>query len=76
MIEISNTYLERETWKVGMNPHYVSQLVLLNAEGREIRKVANLASGESIDLTDLPAGIYSIRLSNPTEVQHIRIVKH
>jgi hypothetical protein len=76
MIEISNTYLERETWKVGMNPHYVSQLVLLNAEGREIRKVSNMASGESIDLTDLPAGIYSIRLSNPTEVQQIRIVKH
>ena len=76
MIEISNTYLERETWKVGMNPHYVSQLELLDAEGREIRKVANIVNGESIDLSGLPAGIYSVRISNPTEVQYIRIVKH
>ena len=75
MIEINNAFVQKETWKIQANPDYVSQVVLLNAAGREVYKVANVANGESLDVSAFPPGIYSIKLSNPVEERYLKIVK-
>jgi hypothetical protein len=76
MIEVRNTYIQAETWKIHANVKYASQVTLTDAEGKVVYEFPNVADGETLDLSNLPPGIYSIKLYNPAEEKYLKIVKH
>lgn len=75
MIEVRNIFVQTETWKIHANDKYASRVILSDAEGKVVYEFTNVAHDQTLDLSNLPPGIYSIKLFNPVEEKYLKIVK-
>jgi hypothetical protein len=76
MIEFKNVFVQTQTWKIHPDLTCVNQVILSDAEGKEVYKFADVPHGRILDISDLPPGIYSIKIYNDSEKPtFLKIVK-
>ena len=75
MIEFKNTYVQTQTWKVHPNLASLNQVILSDAEGKEVYTFEDVPHGQTLDISSLPPGIYSIKIYNESEETYLKIVK-
>ena len=75
MIEFKNIFVQTETWKIHPNVTCLYHVTMLDAQGKEVYKFDNVPHGQTLDISSLPAGIYSIKVYNDSEERYMKIVK-
>lgn len=76
MIEFKNIFIQTQTWKILPNLTSVNQVILSDAEGKQVYKFTDVQHGRTLDISSLPPGIYSIKVYNDIEEPtFLKIVK-
>jgi hypothetical protein len=75
MIEFKNVFVQIETWRIHPNVTHQNHVILSDAEGKEVYKFENVEHGQTLDISSLPPGIYSIKVYNDSEEKYLKLVK-
>jgi hypothetical protein len=76
MIEFKSVFVQTQTWKILPDLTCVNHVILSDAEGKEVYRFTDVPDGRILDISNLPPGIYSIKIYNDNvEPTFLKIVK-